>query len=299
MEARLAPVGGPEEAAPDLSDAAADAVVYFARLGDRDRFVAQSGPALRVMSYARDADALASGFGRVRHAAMASLKAAVDATIFGAARVEITCPLGTRLIGRPPAYEGDPPDVAIRRFPLCMPAPVDADAFEGEVAIARWLTSTGNHAYAPSSASLDAPVRAEIAGGRVRGLRGRARDVETVRRHHQRVGALFGVDGARVHSWHAGLHPGCAYRRPASEDPERWSNSAFAHPRLLHFHTCGDAAPGEISWMVADATVTLDGVVLWRDGRLDLEAHPRTAAVLEAHPELAAAFAATEDAIGL
>jgi hypothetical protein len=30
---------------------------------------------------------------------------------------------------------------------------------------------------------------------------------------------------------------------------------AFANPRYLHFHTCGNYAPGEIAWSLFDVKV--------------------------------------------
>ena len=71
-----------------------------------------------------------------------------------------------------------------------------------------------------------------------------------------------------VHSWHVGLNPHTFY---AGNGPTMiWSAGARCPspvPRYLHFHTCGDYAPGEIAWSVFDPTVTVDGEVLWRDGR--------------------------------
>jgi hypothetical protein len=294
-------VGGPDAPCPALERAieTADAIVFFARLGDRERFGAMADGRPRIMCYARDAAALASPFGRAPHAALKALKEAVDAAIGAASRIEIACPLGTRVAGAPPPAEGPPADVTIRRFPLGVPAPTAADGFAGDVMLAGWLTSTGNHAYAPSIATIRAPVRAEIAGGRLVALHGAADDVETVRAHHDRVGALFGLDPARVHSWHAGIHPGCAYAAPAANDPDRWSNSVFSNPRFLHFHTCGDTPPGEISWMIADPTIRLDGAALWREGRLDPDAVPEIAALTRDEPALAALLSAPCDAVGL
>ena len=40
---------------------------------------------------------------------------------------------------------------------------------------------------------------------------------------------------------------------------------------MLHIHTCGAYAPGEICWMVLDPTVSVDGKNLWEGGRLRLE----------------------------
>ena len=57
----------------------------------------------------------------------------------------------------------------------------------------------------------------------------------------------------------------------------------YGHPRHLHFHTCGDYAPGEISWHLLDATIAFDGEVLWRDGRLTLLEGEEVRALLRRH----------------
>ena len=73
----------------------------------------------------------------------------------------------------------------------------------------------------------------------------------------------FGIDPDAIHSWHAGIHPACAYEGEAARDPDHWSNTVFTNPRFLHVHTCGANPPGEICWMVLDRTVKVDGVAIW------------------------------------
>jgi hypothetical protein len=84
-----------------------------------------------------------------------------------------------------------------------------------------------------------------------------------------------------------------------SNDPVRWSNTVFTNPRFLHFHTCGKIPPGEICWMVVDATVTIDGVALWENGRLYPERFAETKAVLDFAPELAKSYANPCKQVGL
>ena len=90
-----------------------------------------------------------------------------------------------------------------------------------------------------------------------------------------------------------------AYDSTADADPMRWSGTAFPHPRLLHFHTCGSGPPGEISWMILDPTVVIDGVALWEHGRLHPERFERSRQVLNQFPALKAAFAAPAGPVGL
>ncbi len=107
------------------------------------------------------------------------------------------------------------------------------------------------------------------------------------------VAGLYGIDGGIVHSWHAGIHPGCAFAGSAHDSYERWSGSAFGNPRILHFHTCGAYAPGEICWNIVDPTVVVDGAVIWDAGRIRLDAVPGAAAILERHPRPRRAVRAT------
>ena len=109
---------------------------------------------------------------------------------------------------------------------------------------------------------------AHIENGRICGFDGDAAEIAAIRRHYARVSGRFGIDADVVHSWHAGIHAGCRFDGRPGDNPDLWSNSVFGHPRYLHFHTCGDYAPGEICWMVANPSIVADGEVLWADGRL-------------------------------
>jgi hypothetical protein len=72
----------------------------------------------------------------------------------------------------------------------------------------------------------------------------------------------------------------------------------FASPRYLHFHTCGDYAPGEIAWSVIDTTVTLDGTPYWQDGRFVFLDREEVRALLADFPGCETAFEMRTD-IGL
>lgn len=285
-----------------VTDAVArhDCTIFFARLGDQDRFGALPPGTRSVMSYVRDPAMLASAYGRVEHQALVAVKEAVNVVTLGAERIEIRCPLGTAISGTRSAVEPEgPADVSVRRFPLGVPQPIDASSYSGQVALARYLTPTGSGVYDPACLPLPDVVMAQVEAGRIVGFEGSAETVARVREHYARVSDTFGIDPDVVHSWHAGIHPACAYDPPAGDDPDRWSNSVFTHPRFLHFHTCGGYAPGEISWNLLDHSVLADGVALWDQGRLQLQAFAQTAACAEAWPSLAAHFARPSERIGL
>ena len=114
-----------------------------------------------------------------------------------------------------------------------------------------------------------------------------------------RGGIGGGIDPDAIHSWHAGIHPACAYEREAARDPNHWSNTVFTNPRFLHVHTCGAYPPGEICWMVLDHTVKVDGVALWETGRLRTDTFDSIATCVDKWPVLNALFANPSDRIGI
>ncbi len=281
-----------------------DCCVFFARLGDQDRFADAFAGKKNIMCYARSAAMLASPYGRTDHGAFVDLKTTVDEVLFGADRIEIRCPLGTDLSGlvRDCSAGGEPEnsgDVSVRRFPLGVPKPMNASGFSGRVAVARYLAPTGSKVYQPPTLEIECTIFAEIEAGRIRDFTGDADCVARARAHYRRIADLFGIDGDVVHSWHAGIHPACTTRATAAEDPDRWANTVFPNPRFLHFHTCGDYAPGEICWMVLDHTITVDGTALWDKGCLSVDAFPQLRACIHKWPVLEPLFANPVAVVGV
>jgi hypothetical protein len=280
--------------------AAHDCTIFFARIGDQDRFAEPPAGKKVVMIYIRDIEMLASPYGRGHHHAFIELKKSVNAVLVGAERIEITCSLGTSLSGGVSGQSDDEgADVGVRRFPLGVPQPVGAADFSGSVALTRFLTPTGSRVYDPPSVAIEKTVFVDVAAGRIDGFRGDPTVVGQIEAHYKRVADLFGIDPNFVHSWHAGIHPGTAYTADAAGDPDRWSNTVFMNPRFLHIHTCGAYAPGEICWMVLDPTVTIDGTPLWADGRLKLQNFAETRQAVKRWPELADLVANPSDQIGV
>lgn len=295
-------VGGPANASDPALTAAIDdynLIIFFARMGDQNRFSRLPEGKTVVMSYARDAESLASPYGRANHRAFVQLKQAVNETLQSAKKIDITCPLGTALSGMPSANQNaEDDDVSVRRFPLGVPQPTRASGFSGTVALARYLTSTGSKAYSPSWLPLDKITMADVRSGRVTGYRGDAREVEKISAHAQMVATRFGIERDVIHSWHAGIHPGCTYSADIASNPDRWSNNVFTHPRFLHFHVCGNYPPGEISWLLAYHSVAVDGTKLWEDGQIHPERFELTARCVEDWPELAGLCDAPSEMLG-
>jgi hypothetical protein len=301
VETFSAPVLTEAEAPPPAlaaAMAAADHTVFLARIGDQLRFRPSTLKNPPVVSYALDGGMLGSAYGATDHNVFLALKSLIDAAAESAGTIRITCPLGTDIAGRAmPVIGGG--DVTVKRFPMPVFRPVSASGFSGRVALRRWLIGSGSRFYKPYAQCFDGVVLAEVEAGRIVGFDGPAEAVRLIRAHYDRVAGMFGCDRDVVHSWHAGIHPGCAYPTRAEADFERWGGGAFGNPRMLHFHTCGDYAPGEICWSVFDATVTFDGAPFWDHGRLMLENIPGAQDAVDACPEAAALFANPARNIGV
>ncbi|SEN16367.1 hypothetical protein SAMN05216227_1008115 [Pseudorhodobacter antarcticus] len=280
---------------------AATCTIFFARLGDQMRFRALPRGVRAVVCYALDMAAFCSTYGTAHYAAFVALKRAVDAMVSGAREVRVTCPLGTdfRGNGSAVAHSSAPCDVTVARFPMSVFAPVPAVGFSGRAALAGFLMGTGSRYYAPYGCALQAPLLAVFEGGRLQRFEGRPDDVARATAHVLDVAARFDLDAGAVHSWHAGIHPGCAHPQPVEEDYLRWGGAAFGNPRILHFHTCGVEAPGEISWNIIDPTIWIDGVAVWENGQLQPDRVPGGAAILARYPCAAACFAAPARDIGV
>lgn len=287
---------------PDLATVVAghDHALFLARLGDQLRFKAMPASAHPIVSYALDQAAFASGFGTASYSAFVALKQAVNACLSNAREIRVTCPLGTEFSGAPPRPAAEQPaDVLIKRFPMSVFAPVLAQGFTGRVAVAHLICGTGSRYYTPFGYPVREPLFVTVEAGRIARWEGSDREVQRVGAHYDAIGARYGIDPGFVHSWHAGIHPGCRYPGSAHQNYERWSGSAFGNPRLLHFHTCGAYAPGEICWNIVDPTIEVDGRRIWDHGRISLEAIPGAAGIVAEFPEIAALFASPEQQIGL
>ena len=277
-----------------------DCTLYFSRIGDQDRFGTQKPGKRGVMCYARDINALASSYGSTSYSAFMAVKNAINEVLCSAKHIQISCPLGTLFSGSASGVRDQiTSDVSISRFPLGVPIPLPASGFSGRIAITHYLTPTGSKPYQPASVALDKVSFAEIENGRIIRFTGDRDETRLIEAHYDNVASQFGLDPDIIHSWHAGIHPGSHYTASAAKDPDRWSNSVFTNPRFVHFHTCGNYAPGEISLMVLDPSICLDGKNLWERGRLNMAVFDQTRQCLEQWPELKTLFQQPSQAIGL
>jgi hypothetical protein len=277
---------------------ATDIVLFLARLGDQLRFSDMPQGKKIIVSFALNGELFGSGFGNGHHAAFLQIKDAVNGVLDRAEHVHLTCPAGTEMTGRPEMNLAADGDTSIMRFPMSVFTPVPAQTFSGRAALSGFLTGTGSRYYDDYTLEFDGQVFALMELGRLTGFDGSPADVARANAHYDRVAALFGIDRNFVHSWHAGIHPGCGFPWDIRHNYERWGGAAFGNPRILHFHTCGAYAPGEISWNVVDPTIVIDGVTYWQDGVFHAHRLPGGAAILAQYPCAAALFAHPDRAIG-
>ncbi|MFA3918445.1 hypothetical protein [Ruegeria hyattellae] len=277
---------------------AADIILFLARLGDQLRFSDMPQGKKVIVSFALTRELFGSGFSNGHHDAFMEIKSGINAVLNAADEVRITCPLGTDVRGRPVMNLAPTGDTSILRFPMSVFTPVPAHSFSGRVAVG-FLTGTGSRYYDNYTIEFDRPVFAQMEHGRLTQFAGDPENAARAEAQYDRVARQFGIDRDFVHSWHAGIHPGCGYPWDMRENFERWGGAAFGNPRLLHFHTCGAYAPGEISWNVIDATIVIDGVTYWDNGVFHAERLPGGQSILARHSCAAALFANPDPDIGL
>ena len=285
---------------PDLRERfkAADIIVFLARLGDQLRFSQMPQGKRIIVSYALNRELFGSGFSNGHHDAFMRIKDGINRVFARAQEVTVTCPLGTQFQGRPKVNLSEYGDTSILRFPMSVFTPIPAHTFSGRVAM-RFLTGTGSRYYNDYTIEFDQPVVAVMQDGWLIRFDGSAADVARAEAHYDRVAGKFGIDRSFVHSWHAGIHPGCNYPWDMRDNFEHWGGSAFGNPRVLHFHTCGAYAPGEISWNVFDPTIEIDGVAYWEAGTFRADLLPQGAETLSRYPCAAGLFANPARDVGL
>ena len=276
-----------------------DIILFLARLGDQLRFSDMPRGKRIIVSFALNAHLLGTGFGTANHSAFVALKSAVNSALSNAGEIRISCPAGTEVVGKTDIELTPAVDTSILRFPMSVFTPVPATKFDGRVALPGFLTGAGSRYYDDYTVDFDGQVYAMLDRGRLAGFEGSPSDVDRANRHYDRVAALFGIDRNFVHSWHAGIHPGCGFAGNAGANYQRWGMIAFGNPRILHFHTCGEYAPGEISWNVIDPTVEADGIKYWENGSFRADRLSGGARILRRHPDAAGLFRNPDRNIGI
>tara|TARA_B110000027_G_scaffold68115_1_gene72813 strand:+ start:1030 stop:2091 length:1062 start_codon:yes stop_codon:yes gene_type:complete len=270
----------------DIIDAY-DCTIFFARLGDQGRFENNFFNSKRVMSYVKNTESLLSSFGSTNYYAMQEIKEIINTLLIKSDHIEITCPLGTKVSGRINKNQFiKNNDVTLLRFPIVVASPILADHFSGKILLTNYLTSTGSKVYKPNYIKLKEPVIVNVENGKIVNFSGDIQTIKKIEDHYSQIANTFDIDKNIVHSWHSGIHPGLTFKESIAQNPEKWSNTIFASPSNLHFHTCGNYAPGEICWNILNHSVKIDGIPIWEDGVLKVESFKETLDCIEKWQDL-------------
>ena len=290
IKTEIIPVGndvGPEGLPPEVMRALTgfDHVLFHSSLGDTLRFSDIPGSASKTMSYALDMSIL-GGPSCTLHKVMEEIRGAYNQQADKAKTWRITCANGTDISGTQDVDKvarGEAEDFTVTRYPVCAPRPIPCTTANGVVAFSHWLMASGNSRYPDDELLLSEPVLAHVENGRIQGFDGPDRLVADVQAHYERVGDYLGLNPWNIHSWHAGINPGCSYPIRGERGIERWGKVAFANPRYLHFHTCGDYAPGEITLSLFDMTVQFGDETIWDKGKLLFLDGPEVGSILKSN----------------
>ena len=262
-----------------------DCIIYFSRLGDLQRFENVHSCKV-VMSYARNIEMLASQFGTTNYKIHLDLKKSIDEVFINTKNLKISCPLGTNVKGNCSKIFSDNNDVAIKRFPMVVHSPISAALLSGVVVVEKFLTSSGSSFYSPSNIRLNEKVKFYMENGFIKSFIGDEKDIYNIKSHYDFVSNKFKIKKDIVHSLHSGIHNGLLSESIKSNNPDYWSNTVFGNPNYLHFHTCGDYAPGEICWMLKNQTILVDGLTLWKKGKIMYNNFPLLMKCIDKWPEL-------------
>jgi len=246
---------------------AADHTLFLSRIGDIARFTPLSGNGSKTICYARKLSMFDSYYANSCHKLMSILLGRLEKTLRQATRWNIQCALGTDVSGTFDWKELDQSSAfSLSLFPVTTFTPVACDTASGKIALSRWLMPGGATKVGPDHVPFDGVVTAEIENGELRQFRGEPSAVQVIQDHYDLITETLGVNRNRVHSWHAGINPHTFYTEKIEDNFECWNATSFSSPRYLHFHTCGDLAPCEITWSVFNPTVTIDDQLFWEDG---------------------------------
>ncbi len=277
----------------------ADIVVFFARLVDQMRFRDFPNCSKTIMNYASTTSRLESNFGCANYEEYCNLKFHLDGVFSKAEEIRVTCQRGTDFAGPGDRMMGKEGDVSIIRYPMLVFSPISAIGFSGKIAIPGFLVGTSTNFYPNYLLELEETLFVVFEGERLVRFEGKASDVDRANAHLDFVSERYGLDRNRVFSWHAGIHPGNIYHENARINPMVWCSSCFGNPRLLHFHTCGNEPPGEISWNVLDPTISVDGVEIWTEGKFNPHTVPGATTILDRSPDIKELMDHPEREIGL
>ena len=195
LSTELLIVGEPKNNAKDTLEKIIDnydCAIFFARIGDQERFEKPLSNTKRIMSYVRNIDSLCSLFASTNYEEMKKFKDVINKIIFDADNIEISCPLGTNLKGTIDKKNiNQNKDTSIVRFPVVVSSPILAKNFSGGVVLDGYLTSTGSKVYEPISLKEKSATMGILIGNKE--WRGKGVAFEVIKASSEYIGKKYNI----------------------------------------------------------------------------------------------------------
>ncbi len=284
------PVSGAGQFPKSVAEAmpAADATVFFSRLGDQVRFLDTPGAGKKVMCYAATKKHFAAPFAVTDHQKMQRIHDLLKNRILSSMRYQISAPCGTRLSGemrhdRRHDRRGGTPATSefhLDLFPVMIFAPINCHRMSGNLVLENFITSSSTHAYENSVLRIKSAINVGIEDSRMVKFEGDAGEIKAVKRQMERATEITGGDPYTINSWHTGINPGTFFEGDPYNDLEYWGSMAFGSPKLTHFHACG-RDPGDVAIQLINASIAFDDKPLWKNGRFVFLDFPEVRSVLD------------------
>ena len=272
-----------------------DHTIFFSRLGDQVRFCTTPGQGSKTMCYALDADYLASEFCRIPNPLNQRIYECLMSKISKARQFHITCSKGTDLTGELTNSQAMADnqsmltDFEVNLFPLTIFPPISCANMSGKLVLKDFITSSSTIIYDDSVYLIDSPITATIRNGMIVQFDGDRQKCVALETHFKRVSDIVGGEAMAINSWHTGIIPSTWYKGQAVDDLEKWGSVTYASPRVTHFHACGND-PGQIGINLFDASIHLDGEMIWKKGEYLLPNSEDCADVFANFPDWQSSF---------
>lgn len=245
-----------------------DVVVFFSRLGDQARFSSSPGEGKKVMCYTLTKAHLSAPFAALDHERMTQMLRLLETSIHSASHYQLETRDGTNLTGEiiSSAFSKPSKTFHVELFPVMTFEPIKCNNVSGDLNISRFITSTSTRAYNQSVLMIDSPVRARVENSIITSMDGNNKTTDRINQQLARAAQLSGGDTYVLHSWHSGINPGTFFEGNAFDDLEYWGTVAYGSPRHTHIHAAG-VDPGDVAYLLMDATIRIDDELFWQDGR--------------------------------
>lgn len=231
-------------------------------------------PRVRVPNRAITPSLLASPWARFPYGLQRAISDAVEASMLPGRYWRVTSPAGTDVHGyfadansavASAFFRSDENDNRARRnFPGGVHPPHISNGLEG-VIVAEYIDDAP---FGPET-----PLRLEVRNGQVTSIAG-GDSSGTARKR------IADSDGY-FDSWHAGVNPKTVVPIERAANPRKWFSFTHCSPQIIHFHL--GCTYDTINVASFNHTLEIDGVVLFKDGVLNITDDDGIASALGSH----------------